>query len=474
MLAKKWLFVGIVTLLSLNLALADPPAVHPTTGEPLVIDCLRGTPEAIDGDLGDWNLAAMTPAVLDVATQVYTGTWDGPEDLRGEFYLLWDDVNIYMAVVVTDDALSMNKSGADIWNADCIEVFFSTLNAVAPHAEHYQYGFNANEQKWNWCNMDGAGEVEPDYLQIASSETADGYICEASVAYGQMLSLDFAVGNAIGFHPCIDDTEAADREIQMTWTGREAHDQSLGFGHMILSADRAIAPEISRDPSPAHEAADVPLDAILSWSPGEFAVSHDVYMGTSFDDVNDATTPDSAGQSGTTYDPGLLEYGQTYYWRVDEVNGAPDNTVFKGAVWSFSTEPFAYPVEGIIATSNASSDGISEPGKTVDGSGLNAADEHSVNAPDMWLGIPVGADPVTIQYEFDKVYKLHEMLVWNYNSQFELVLGFGFKDVTVEYSIDGAEWIALGDVAFAQATGKSDYVATTTVAFGGGSATAPP
>ena len=185
MLAKKCLLVGIFTLLSLSLATAAPPAVHPKTGEPLVIDCLRGTPEAIDGDLRDWNLEAMTPAVLDTAEQLYSGqaSWTGPEDSSGEFYLLWDDENIYIAVVMKDDKLSMNKSAGTIWNADCIEIFFSTTDAVATHTStiHYQYGFNANNQRWNWCNMDGSGAREPDYLQIASSITSDGYICEASI-----------------------------------------------------------------------------------------------------------------------------------------------------------------------------------------------------------------------------------------------------------------------------------------------------
>ncbi|HUU15633.1 MAG TPA: sugar-binding protein [Sedimentisphaerales bacterium] len=237
MLAKKCFLVGIITLLSVSLAIADPPAEHPTTREPLVMDCLRGTPDAIDGDLSDWNLEGMTPAVLDVVEQVFLGqsSWDGPEDCSGEFYLLWDDENIYMAGVVKDDWLSMNKSGGDIWNADCIEVLFSTTNAVAGHDEHYQYGFDFKEQRWNWCNMDGSGGREPDYLQVASTETADGYICEAAIPYGQMLSLDFSVGNTIGFHPVLDDTDNGNRELQMTWTGRTAHDQSLGFGHMVLS-----------------------------------------------------------------------------------------------------------------------------------------------------------------------------------------------------------------------------------------------
>ena len=72
MLAKKCFFIGIVTLFSLSLAMAADPPVHPLTGDPLVIDCLRGT-VTIDGDLSDWNLAAMTPAVLVTQEQLDTG-----------------------------------------------------------------------------------------------------------------------------------------------------------------------------------------------------------------------------------------------------------------------------------------------------------------------------------------------------------------------------------------------------------------
>jgi len=236
MLTKKSFAIVVLALLVSSIAIADPAAEHPTTGESLVIDCLRGTPD-IDGDLEDWNLNALTPAILDTEEQIFSGagSWDNPDDSSGEFYVMWDDQNIYIAAVMKDDTISTNKTGGSIWNADCIEVFFSTTNAVPPHAEHYQYGFNSNNQIWNWCNMDGDGSREPEYLQLATATTADGYICEVAIEYGRMQSLDFAVDNAIGFHPCFDDTDNGDRELQMTWTGREAHDQSLGFGHLILS-----------------------------------------------------------------------------------------------------------------------------------------------------------------------------------------------------------------------------------------------
>jgi len=227
-------------------------------------------------------------------------------------------------------------------------------------------------------------------------------------------------------------------------------------------------------PEPEDGETDVLRDAVLSWGSGDYAVTHDVYFGTVFDDVNAADRANpmdvllSQNQAATTFDPpGVFDFGQTYYWRIDEVNGAPDFTIFRGKVWSFTAEPLGYPIANIIATSNTISDPASDPKRTVDGSGLNAADQHSTSATDMWFGIPVGADPVYIQYEFDRVYKMHEMRVWNYNVLFELALGFGLKDVTVEYSTDGADWTLLDDLEFAQATARSTYEANTVVDFGG-------
>ncbi len=258
----------------------------------------------------------------------------------------------------------------------------------------------------------------------------------------------------------IDDFRLYDRALSVD----ELPDIMLGKGPGL---------ELAGSPSPAEGATDVPRDTDLAWEAGEFAVTHDVYFGTTFDDVNDASRSNpmdlllSQGQTGLTLDPGRMEFGQTYYWRVDEVNGAPDNTIFKGDTWSFTVEPVAYPIENVVATSN----GVSEPGigpeNTVNGSGLNAADEHSIESDDMWLASPAADGPTYIQYEFDSVLKLYQMLVWNYNVQFELMLGFGLKDVTVEYSENGTDWTVLGDLQLNQATATAAYTANTTVDFGG-------
>ncbi len=246
------------------------------------------------------------------------------------------------------------------------------------------------------------------------------------------------------------------------------------IGNWVNSVVGLADPALASDPMPEDEAVDVLRDVVLGWAPGDHAVTHDVYFGTVFDDVNTASRDDPMGvlvsqdQSETTYDPdGLLDFGVTYYWRIDEVNGAPDNTIFKGETWSFTAEPMGYPIESVIASTT----GIPMAGavleNTVNGAGLNELDQHSITSSDMWVGVADGDIPLQFQYEFDRVYKMHEMLVWNYNVQFELILGFGLKDVTVEYSLDGAEWMTLGDVVVAQGTASSDYAANTAVAFDG-------
>jgi len=228
------------------------------------------------------------------------------------------------------------------------------------------------------------------------------------------------------------------------------------------------------EPSPEDGAVDVPRDVVLSWEPGPYADTHNVYFGTVFDDVNDADTTNtldvlvSEGQTATTYDPeGLLEFGQTYYWRIDEVNAPPDSTIFKGDVWSFTVEPYAYPITNITATASSSNSADMGPAKTTDGSGLDAGDQHSVEPTDMWLSSATGPQPTWIQYEFNRPYKLLEMWVWNSNQLLESLFGLGAKDVTVEYSEDGVNWTSLGDFEFARAPGLADYNHDTTIDLAG-------
>ena len=80
------------------------------------------------------------------------------------------------------------------------------------------------------------------------------------------------------------------------------------------------------------------------------------------------------------------------------------------------------------------------PEKTIDGSGLTGT---STAPDDRDVAEQEGVTPIWIQYEFDRVYKLHQMWVWNSNPQVESFIGFGVKDVTIETSTDGTTWTPL-------------------------------
>jgi hypothetical protein len=254
-------------------------------------------------------------------------------------------------------------------------------------------------------------------------------------------------------------------------------DDAAIFNHALTEEEiRAVmagvrGAEFASDPVPEDASADVPCDVTLGWEAGEFAAAHDVYFGTAFDDVNDASRAEPRGVSASerqdeaALDMGRLEFGQIYYWRVDEVNAAPDYTIFKGPVWSFTVEPFSYPIANITATaSTEASGGIAQ--NTVNGAGLNANDEHSIELNEMWMSS--GVQPNWIQYEFDKAYTLDELWVWNSNQMIEPFIGFGAKTVTIEYSADGETWTILENVPeFAKGTGAATYKANTVVEFGG-------
>jgi hypothetical protein len=119
-------------------------------------------------------------------------------------------------------------------------------------------------------------------------------------------------------------------------------------GGMWLEGDIGGFLETARNPEPADGALLADTWVTLGWRPGDFAISHDVYLGENFDDVNDGTGDTFQGSQTSTffvvgfpgfpYPDGLVP-GMTYYWRIDEVNDTEPNSPWKGPVWSFMVPP---------------------------------------------------------------------------------------------------------------------------------------
>ncbi len=112
-----------------------------------------------------------------------------------------------------------------------------------------------------------------------------------------------------------------------------------------------LPPYQPSSPSPTNGATGVSIYTDLSWvggdpNPGD-PVTYDVYFGTS-------STPPKVGynQSAVTYDPGILSYLTTYYWKIIAWDSSGETTA--GALWTFTTKANSPPVFGPPSPANGS------------------------------------------------------------------------------------------------------------------------
>jgi hypothetical protein len=329
-------------------------------------------------------------------------------------------------------------------------VYASTRYDTAPHIPDFP---------GEWAHLcftyDGSVlTLYKDGEQIASVNTS-GQLQQNNLSLSIGCRLDFDQN----FNGIIDDVRLFNRELSPEEIQQIMVDAPAG---------------LVTDPSPADGATDVPRDVVLSWVPVEAASRHDIYFGTDAQAVAGADISDTTGIyrgrviTGSYSPAETLVFGETYYWRVDEVSAPPDNAVLKGNIWSFTVELFVYPVTNILATASSS-----EPGKeavnTVNGSGLDDSGllHGNESVGNMWLSSDGGEQPTWIEFEFDRVHKLYEMWVWNSNDSLERTIGLGFKEVKIEYSVDGIDYTTLGTThEFTRALGEADYAHNTTINMG--------
>jgi len=157
-------------------------------------------------------------------------------------------------------------------------------------------------------------------------------------------------------------------------------------------------------PDPYDGESGVPCKVVLEWRPGNYASLHQVYFGTNWDDVNDANSTshnkvEYSERSVTSYDPcDLLELEQMYYWRVDEVNEANDDT-WKGKVWKFTVADYIG-----IDDMEKYTEGSGSDYPIAYGSGSYGWDCGGSTGSSLGLGLPSGGVPVRDKQSMVYVY----------------------------------------------------------------------
>ena len=157
-------------------------------------------------------------------------------------------------------------------------------------------------------------------------------------------------------------------------------------------------PNLAIDPKPADRSIpDEPHATPLSWKAGANAEAHDVYFGTDAGAVQNATAAEPLGvyrgrQAETSFTPTEpLEWGQTYYWRVDEVKDGHPKSPWKGMVWSFTVANYLI-VDDFESYTNDAPDrlfqiwldgiGYTEPAPGSPGNGTGSAVGHDIWSAD--------------------------------------------------------------------------------------------
>ena len=213
-------------------------------------------------------------------------------------------------------------------------------------------------------------------------------------------------------------------------------------------------PSKAINPIPANGTVGTKKQLVLTWNPGDFALSHEVYFGTEQDAVRNATvaSPEYKGTrlpGSESYDAGTLEWDTTYYWRIDEVNDLNPDSPWTGSVWSFDTGDFLviddfedYDI-GNKEIWWAWKDGLgyvahdNEPAYTGNGTGSAVGDEATASYTEEII-VNSGAQSMPVSYDNNKQ-------GYAYYSEVELTLT-DMRDWTVEDVAELSLWF-YGDPA---------------------------
>jgi hypothetical protein len=283
--------------------------------------------DALSFDASDDQVVVPSDATLDIRDEITMMAWIQPG-----------------ANLTADWRTIMGKSPTSVLGQTTFSYDFRTDNTgilrFSLNIGGWQYILGPVLEEGAWYHIAGTYDGAELVLYL------DGEAIGTAAASGQITSTvdPLCVGNIVNaagtsnneyWSGIIDEVRIWDRGLS---ADEVAMNMELGREQMVGNMPYAMRPD------PADGAMLEATWVNLKWIPGELAVSHDLYIGNNFDDVNDGAAHTFAGNQtaafavvgfpGFAFPDGLVP-GTTYYWRIDEVNDADPNSPWKGKVWSF-------------------------------------------------------------------------------------------------------------------------------------------
>jgi len=296
-----------------------PPAAAPNG--PIIQDGINAKALGLACEVAGEPTMTMTGGTLEITDWIWWG--DGARS-HGTFNMSGG------TITVTNEFELGWGDGEGTWNmtggtVNCGELIVPTDSGAAGqlylHGGTVNVGSTGLEMNTNGLIDVGGGTLvlEGDLTEVINNLIAAGQI--TFYGGGGLSSLDY------------DDRNPGKTTLTARWTGK------------------------AYNPNPADGALHEDTWVNLGWLPADNAISHDVYYGENFDDVdsgaegafygNQTSMFFVVGFPGFAYPDGLIP-GTTYYWRVDEIEA--DGTIRKGDIWSFTVPPktayFPEPADG--------------------------------------------------------------------------------------------------------------------------------
>ena len=265
---------------------------------------------ALDLDGFDDCVNCGNPQDFNIPTQITLAAWVKTDAAGGA-------TQSYVTKMVGGENSSYTLRHID---TDNIEFLIGTASATFPVSS----SFNGV-----WHHLAGTydGSALRLYVDCSLQATTANVGAIPTSAYNVNIGRD-SIGNRFPYDGAIDDVRIYNRALTQAELA------------LIMRGN----PLLAWNPSPPNGAViDIEHPVPLTWSAGENTAQHDVYFGTDAAAVAGAkitTTGIYRGrQTSTTYNPHeALQWGQEYYWRIDEYN--KDATITEGRLWSFTVADY--------------------------------------------------------------------------------------------------------------------------------------
>lgn len=209
---------------------------------PLVQALYFFIPPVIDGNLEDWN-APSYPA----NNVVYGATlWNNSSDLSASVQVGWDDINLYLAAMITDDVYVQVASGENIFKGDSLELLMDTnlqgdLYVASLSPDDFQLGLTAGSPKpgqameaYLWFPTSLTGKRNQ--IRINAVQTTSGYQVEASIPW-IVFEITPQSGMKMGFTFSVSDNDSPGLTVQQsmvsTVPGRHLTDPTT-WGDLVI------------------------------------------------------------------------------------------------------------------------------------------------------------------------------------------------------------------------------------------------